>query len=181
MSARKALSKRVRFEVFKRDAFACQYCGAHPPSVVLHVDHIEAVANGGENDMDNLITACEPCNLGKGARALSAVPESLADKAVRVAEAEEQLAGYNAIMQARRERIEDDVWRVVEALTGETEIRRDFYQSIKRFVELLPLHTVLEAAEITRANMSRYGQARRFRYFCSICWKAVRGDDHGAN
>lgn len=179
MSKRKSLSKRVRFEVFKRDAFTCQYCGAHPPAVILHVDHIEAVANGGPNDMDNLVTACEACNLGKGARSLSKIPESLADKAARIAEAEEQLAGYNAIMQARRERIEDDVWRVVEALTGETEIRRDHFQSIKHFVERLPLHAIIEAAEITRANMSRYGHTRQFRYFCSICWRTLKGGEDG--
>ena len=172
MSKRKALSKRVRFEVFKRDAFTCQYCGAHPPGSILHVDHIEAVANGGADDMDNLITACEACNLGKGARALTTAPESLADKAARIAEAEEQLAGYSAIMQARRERIEDDVWRVVEALTGETEIRHDRYQSIKHFVERIGVDECLDAAEIAGA---RLGYARqRFRYFCGICWNKVR-------
>jgi hypothetical protein len=170
--SRVQLSKRVRFEVFKRDGFTCQYCGAHPPSVVLHVDHIDAVANGGQNDMDNLLTSCEACNLGKGARALTAVPESLADKAARIAEAEEQLAGYSAVMQARRERIEADVWDVVEALTGEREIRRDQYASVKHFVERLGLHECLEAAEIASA---RIGYARkRFLYFCGICWKKIR-------
>jgi len=31
MSDRTPISKRVRFEVFKRDGFQCQYCGASPP------------------------------------------------------------------------------------------------------------------------------------------------------
>lgn len=62
--------KRVRFEVFKRDGFACQYCGAKAPDVVLQVDHIKAVATGGDNDILNLVTACVACNAGKGARAL---------------------------------------------------------------------------------------------------------------
>lgn len=44
---RKAISKKTRFDVFKRDGFTCQYCGAHPPEVVLHIDHIIAVAEGG--------------------------------------------------------------------------------------------------------------------------------------
>ncbi len=166
------LSKRLRFEIFKRDAFTCQYCGAHPPEIILHVDHIEAVAAGGGNDFDNLITACEACNLGKGARPLSVAPEALADKAARIQEAEEQLAGYSAIMKARRERIERDVWEVVEALTGETEIRRDRYQSIKKFVELLGLHACLESAELSRANISYARQ--RFLYFCKVCWNRVR-------
>lgn len=62
---RVAVSKRVRFEVFKRDRFSCQYCGASAPDAVLHVDHIEPVSKGGSNDMMNLITSCDSCNLGK--------------------------------------------------------------------------------------------------------------------
>ena len=27
MSKRKSISKKLRFEVFKRDSFTCQYCG----------------------------------------------------------------------------------------------------------------------------------------------------------
>ena len=78
---RKPISKRVRFEVFKRDSFKCQYCGATAPEVVLHVDHIKALANGGTDDITNLVTSCDSCNLGKGARPLdqnSAVAKSRA-------------------------------------------------------------------------------------------------------
>lgn len=32
---RKPLSKRIRFEVFKRDSFTCQFCGRTPPEVIL--------------------------------------------------------------------------------------------------------------------------------------------------
>lgn len=71
MSRRKGLSKKIRFEVFKRDKFTCQYCGAKAPDVVLHVDHIEPVANGGSSDILNLITSCSGCNLGKGKVPLS--------------------------------------------------------------------------------------------------------------
>jgi hypothetical protein len=67
---RKAIPKSVRFEVFKRDSFTCQYCGSKAPEVVLHVDHLVPVAAGGENDLLNLITSCEGCNLGKSDKAL---------------------------------------------------------------------------------------------------------------
>lgn len=59
MSTREAIGKKVRFEVFKRDKFVCQYCGAKAPDVVLHVDHIHPVAQGGRNDILNLVTACQ--------------------------------------------------------------------------------------------------------------------------
>lgn len=61
------LSKKLRFEIFKRDKFICQYCGAKAPDAVLHVDHIHPVAKGGANDPLNLITSCAACNGGKGA------------------------------------------------------------------------------------------------------------------
>jgi hypothetical protein len=66
-----AISKKLRFEVFKRDKFTCQYCGKKAPDVVLHADHIEPKSNGGTDTLLNLTTACESCNLGKGARRLS--------------------------------------------------------------------------------------------------------------
>ncbi len=66
MAERKSLSKKTRFEVFKRDSFACQYCGAKAPDVILEVDHIKPVVEGGTNDMINLITSCFDCNRGKG-------------------------------------------------------------------------------------------------------------------
>lgn len=70
MSERKPISKKMRFEVFKRDSFKCQYCGQEAPKVVLNCDHIHPVAEGGDNDISNLITACWDCNSGKGARTL---------------------------------------------------------------------------------------------------------------
>lgn len=66
-----ALSKRVRFEVFKRDGFTCQYCGRRPPEAVLHVDHVKPRCEGGSDELINLVTSCMECNLGKGPRELS--------------------------------------------------------------------------------------------------------------
>ena len=71
MTKRKSLSKKIRFEVFKRDKFQCQYCGKSAPDIVLNVDHIDPVANGGSNEIINLVTSCFDCNQGKKARLLS--------------------------------------------------------------------------------------------------------------
>ncbi|WP_328186972.1 HNH endonuclease [Marinobacter sp. OP 3.4] len=64
-SKRKAIPQKMRFEVFKRDSFKCQYCGQSSPDVILHVDHIKPVSKGGDNSIVNLITACQGCNSGK--------------------------------------------------------------------------------------------------------------------
>lgn len=78
---RKSISKKIRFEVFKRDGFTCQYCGRMAPDVVLEVDHINPVANGGDNDIMNLVTSCQDCNRGKGKRRLSSKDEIKAQQA----------------------------------------------------------------------------------------------------
>lgn len=67
MAERVPIPKRMRFEVFKRDSFKCQYCGEASPQVVLHCDHIKPVVEGGATELLNLVTACNTCNLGKGA------------------------------------------------------------------------------------------------------------------
>lgn len=68
---RKTISKKTRFEVFKRDNFTCQYCGRMAPDVVLEIDHINPISKGGNNDVLNLITSCFDCNRGKGKRKLT--------------------------------------------------------------------------------------------------------------
>jgi hypothetical protein len=68
---RKSLTKKTRFEVFKRDSFKCQYCGTCAPEAILVVDHIDPLSKDGADEMINYITACQPCNAGKSDRTLS--------------------------------------------------------------------------------------------------------------
>ena len=68
---REYISKKTRFEVFKRDGFKCQYCGKSAPDVILHLDHIVPVCKGGGSDILNLVTSCADCNQGKSGRELS--------------------------------------------------------------------------------------------------------------
>lgn len=56
------VSKRIRFEVLRRDNYTCRYCGGSAPDVKLTVDHVMPVALG---DPTNLVTACKDCNAGK--------------------------------------------------------------------------------------------------------------------
>lgn len=170
------VSKRIRFEVFKRDQFTCQYCGKHPPEVMLECDHIVPVVEGGGNDDSNLVTACQDCNRGKAAIPLEVMPRSLDEKAAEIQEREAQIAGFREIMQARLDRIEDDKWQVATALfpdTAETPgVRRDWLRSIVMFIERLPLHDVIEAAELAHERKS--AEFARFKYFCGICWNKIK-------
>ena len=79
-----AISKRLRYEILRRDNHACRYCGAVAPDVSLTVDHVIPVALGGTDDPSNLVTACEPCNSGKSATpADSAIVDDVAADALR--------------------------------------------------------------------------------------------------
>ncbi|MYS16585.1 HNH endonuclease [Streptomyces sp. SID4982] len=60
-----AVSKRLRYEILRRDNHACRYCGATAPDVKLNVDHVIPQALGGTDKPDNLVTACADCNSGK--------------------------------------------------------------------------------------------------------------------
>lgn len=58
----------LRFKVLLRDGFVCRYCGAAAAEGVrLQVDHVVPWSQGGRTVLDNLRTACGPCNRGKGA------------------------------------------------------------------------------------------------------------------
>lgn len=181
MAARKSISKKARFEIFKRDGFTCQYCGAHPPGVLLHIDHIHPVAKGGTNEDENLITSCEPCNLGKGAGLLADVPKSIKQKAIELGEIERQLAGYQAIQRARRERLDEESWEVAEIYMkhfGIKTILKVDRQSIRSFIEKLGVVEVLSAMEKAVATKSN-SEYSAFKYFCGICWNKAREAGNG--
>ncbi|WP_306116603.1 MULTISPECIES: HNH endonuclease [unclassified Roseovarius] len=69
--------KRVaftRFNLFLRDEFQCQYCGAKGE---LTFDHVVPRADGGVTSWENVVAACSPCNLRKGAKSLRRAGMSL--------------------------------------------------------------------------------------------------------
>lgn len=69
--------KRVaftRFNLFLRDGFCCQYCGAAGD---LTFDHVVPRSQGGVTSWENVVAACAPCNLRKGAKSLRQAGMSL--------------------------------------------------------------------------------------------------------
>lgn len=182
---RTALRPSIRFEVFKRDGFVCQYCGQRPPDVILEVDHITAVADGGTDDLINLLTACWECNRGKGRRALDSVAPSTEDRLSNAREAAEQLREYNAFLEAERAR-EDDViadlgrqWH--NAFYPPEDRNRWLFGSnrvttVRQFLRQLPSTEIRDAIEIAieRMKPSPTHDDRAWRYFCGVCWTKIR-------
>ncbi|RME16153.1 MAG: HNH endonuclease [Alphaproteobacteria bacterium] len=58
----------TRFNLFLRDGFRCQYCGGRGD---LTFDHVVPRARGGVTSWENVVAACAPCNLRKGAKSLA--------------------------------------------------------------------------------------------------------------
>lgn len=161
MSKRKAIPKRIRFEVFKRDSFTCQYCGAQAPDAVLHIDHINPIAGGGDNDVMNLLTSCAACNLGKGARSLN-------DQS-SVAKQRKQLQELNA----RREQLEmmlkwreslasimdDEVDAIGEVFTAATDctLNEKGHDMARGWLKKHDLPVVIEALESAIGTYYRDG------------------------
>ena len=104
---------------------------------------------------------------------------SLHEKAALVAEREGQLRGYQEVLRARRERLEDDAWEVIGVLfNGARKTKMDWFKSVQRFVDKLGLDECIDAAEIARAAPV-FNEARRFRYFCGVCWNRIRDQEGG--
>lgn len=56
-----------RTAILERWGHACAYCGAH----ATHLDHVEPLSKGGSDTESNIVPACAPCNLSKGAKTLA--------------------------------------------------------------------------------------------------------------
>ena len=57
-----------RVNVFARDKYTCQYCGARPARSELNLDHVVPRSMGGKTTWDNVVASCVGCNRRKGGR-----------------------------------------------------------------------------------------------------------------
>ncbi len=142
--------------------------------VVLEVDHVQPVASGGQNNDDNLVTACFDCNRGKSDRALSEAPRSLQAKAAEVIEREAQIKGYQAALNQKKQRLDEEgetVCEVYERFTPGYTLSEKSMVTVRLFVDRLGVHEVSGAME--RAFTKVKG-SEAFRYFCGICWGKIK-------
>lgn len=175
-SIRRSLSVRTRFEVFKRDDFQCRYCGRRSPVVVLQVDHVVPVIEGGDDDPINLVTSCWECNSGKGGVLLNeAMPaEDPTDRAVLLLERERQLREYNEVLatiRERRERHAEELLTFWTETLGRTGIPKTDWIWLCRQMEFYPVEIVRNAMLVAIDRNATNG----FRYV-SACLRNWRED-----
>lgn len=171
------ISKKIRFEVFKRDRFTCQYCGKKTPEVVLEVDHIVSVNDGGQDDLTNLVTSCFDCNRGKGKISLDEIPtqeEDLHEKTILLLERERQIKEYNEVLKQIREREDRDLKELASFWY------KNCYQStyaykeafIRPYLKIFSKEKIKDAMELASSreleDKGDYKSNIVFRYLCGI-------------
>lgn len=178
-----AVSRRLRFEILRRDGHTCRYCGASAPDVKLTVDHVIPVALGGGDEPNNLVTACKPCNDGKSStNPDSPLVEDVDATALLFARAMEKAAQARKVDVARLDHTQwefDKAWsrwrwnKTADNPDGEV-LPRDtnWRASIERFVAAgLDLND-LERFVVAAMESNVYCD-KTWRYFCKCCWNEV--------
>ena len=69
MPRSKTKTERLR-QIWKKTNGICSHCGKHTPGNLRTVDHYIARANGGTDDLRNLMPLCKPCNKAKGCKVI---------------------------------------------------------------------------------------------------------------
>lgn len=165
------VSKRLRYEVLRRDNYTCRYCGAQAPNVAITVDHVIPESLGGSDSPENLVAACSDCNSGK--------TSSMPDAPLVAAVAEDAARWVAAMRQAVEENRMNDNSAVYSAVVGawtsfrrQREIPGDYRETIDYY-----LNGGLPAADIVA--MARVADSKshvddRWAYFCGCCRNRLR-------
>ncbi len=119
------ISKRLRFEILRRDNHTCRYCGALAVETSLVVDHVIPVALGGTTDPSNLAAACVDCNIGKA----STSPDAAVVTAVNEAAQE--------WVHALRKAVENQRARYIEVRRADETQRLEMQKRVKGCCEVV--------------------------------------------
>lgn len=172
-----AVSKRLRYEVLRRDNHTCRYCGRSAPEVELTIDHVIPEVLGGKTAPENLVAACRDCNGGKASIAPGdGMVEDVKRDAVRWARAMELAArGYEVQILERHDQ-DDEFLRIWERWTltsnGQTvALPGDWADALHR-LRAAGLTTMLLTEAVDTAMRSATA-VDHFRYFCGVAWRIV--------
>lgn len=171
------VSRRLRFEILRRDGHTCRYCGGKAPDVSLTVDHVVPVTLGGSDSPDNLVAACQDCNAGKS----SVSPDSPIVSEVSDDNDRWQAALATARHQLERSTVDhlsvdlamfDGAWATWNYQDGSL-VRRpsNWQQSVVAFINAgLTIEMVIELIDLAMAP----GIKEPWQYLCGCCWRRVK-------
>jgi 5-methylcytosine-specific restriction endonuclease McrA len=167
------ISKSLRFEVFKRDSFTCQYCGRQTPQVILEIDHIIPKSKGGTDHINNLVTSCFDCNRGKGNIPLAVlrITDTRKEEIQKLKEKQEQIRAYEKFLKeqkAKEEQILQDINDHWASLCDDKFLlSENGLSSVRSFLANLTPMEIKEAMSIAAGSVEEI--EARFKYFCGVC------------
>lgn len=161
MAKRKSISKKTRFEVFKRDEFTCLYCGKKAPEVILEVDHIKPKSKGGSDKILNFATSCRECNRGK--RDIPLDDQSTLQKQRRQIEELQEKREQTKMMFEWREslkNLEDDILNQViqhiNSKIGNFSLNNNGERTLKKLINKFNLSDILESIDLSAKKYLKY-------------------------
>ena len=173
-----AISKRLRYEILRRDNHTCQYCGEKAPGVTLHIDHVVPVALGGSDDPGNLVAACKDCNAGKTSMPADApLVKQVSDHAAAYALAlTDKMTRIRAKLQRDDEYIEQflEHWNhwVASDTNKHWPLPLDYRDSLRRWASMgVPMELLEYAVEV--AMLKDGINSDRYRYMAGIVWRTL--------
>lgn len=173
-----AVSKRLRYEILRRDKHTCRYCGSKAPDAVLTVDHVMPVSLGGSDEPNNLVAACKDCNAGKTSSSPDApLVDDVNEVAARYALAHSRVVEERAAKFALDEENIlwfNDCWNEWSD-SGGRPLRRDdnWEASILRFLGAgLSRGFLARGVRIAMGNR-KLRNGDKWRYFCGICHREI--------
>lgn len=177
---RKNISKKLRFEVFKRDKFTCQYCGEKAPDVILEIDHIKPVAKNGSSDILNLITACKSCNAGKSDRVLS--DNSVVEKQHKqLSDLQERKEQFEMMINWQKELAKLDSYAVEQLASFWTELTSGYLlnksgeKDLEKLIQRFSHEKIMEAMRISVKQYVEYKKDKATKESVERAWGKVGG------
>lgn len=181
----RSISKKIRFEIFKRDNWTCRYCGKKPPGIVLEIDHVIPIVEGGGNEAANLVTSCFDCNRGKGKYRLDKNSTAVLkepDFAITKERLEQLKAYYEHLTEI--ESMIDEYVVLLDEYWWHDLGRNDEYRfgevrraSLRTFLHKTDYWTIRESMAIAFQTKPFWDvdDDKLYRYFCGIVNRKIRG------
>ncbi len=173
------VSKRLRFEILRRDNHTCRYCGQSAPEVKLTVDHVVPEALGGSDEPSNLVAACADCNNGKSSVQPDAVVvEDVKADAIRWANAMAQVAEIRSQELQHSKDINgwfNAVWCNWKDWRGDP-FPAHYGNSIIEFLNAGLVHLEIEEMVSVAMRAKHVRAEDKWKYFCGCCWKRIQSN-----
>lgn len=168
------ISKRLRFEILRRDGFTCRYCGAEASESKLQIDHVVPVTFGGTDTPDNLVAACAECNSGKSSVPLNANFVAEVDPVkVDIAEVIKNVGARRVAEIEEREKMLNFLWDMWSAEPHLPAVPENFEEVISNWLRLGLPFEVIQDYIMELGHEPAGSRESMWKMFVTRCWNEL--------